>query len=301
MNATVIITNYNQSNILDIILDNLNKQNTDYNFNIIVTDDGSSNVHTTKTLKLLRNYKKEIFYIFQQDLGFRAAKARNNAIKLSNSDIIITLDGDCIPNSDFIQKHMEIFEQNKNCNILTYSNRKHKEINEIKLNESNSEYKRQLYFSEIEIKNKMKNWQRAWTFNISFNKSSYTLFDENFKGWGLEDTDFSYNLIKNHNYKLIEIKEPLVTHIHIPLTNQSNPFRTRKAIDMLNFIENAIYFYEKYKDEEILATFNTIPDFAEFCDKKFTLESKILTPQKQTIQNLKKQALLYKNFINNKE
>ncbi len=52
-----------------------------------------------------------INHIWQEDKGFRAARARNKAVARAKGEYIIFLDGDCVPLPGFIQKHMHMAEQ----------------------------------------------------------------------------------------------------------------------------------------------------------------------------------------------
>jgi glycosyltransferase involved in cell wall biosynthesis len=296
MKASVIIANYNQSHILKYVLESLRHQKTDYQFEVIVADDGSELKHVNQTIQLIQSIKDlEILYVFQQDKGHRLGKSRNNGLKLSNNEIIISIDGDIIPNDDFIQKQM-IALTNKE-KIITYAHRIYKNLDEIHLQESKDNSLSKLYKSEIRIKKSMKEWQRAWGYNFAFRKSDEIFWDENFDGWGMEDGEIIYRLMKFHNYKLKELTNYTVTHVNLPLIRQDNPYRTKKAKHMLAFLNNAIYFYEKYKDQEIMDTLQTIPDFEEFVKKKYTLEDGVLLKKQQTIENLYKQRKLYKDYI----
>ena len=66
---------------------------------------------------------------------------------------------------------------------------------------------------------------------------------------------------------------------------------------MLNFINNAIYFYKKYEDDEIMETFNTIPDYTQFSGDGFDLSETVLSKKKQTLENLGKQRMFYEEHI----
>ncbi|WP_267875254.1 glycosyltransferase [Massilia sp. Dwa41.01b] len=49
-------------------------------------------------------------HVWQPDDGFRLAESRNNGILAATGDYIITLDGDCVPQRDFIAAHRKLAE-----------------------------------------------------------------------------------------------------------------------------------------------------------------------------------------------
>lgn len=104
INISVIITTYNQPQLLRLVLLALEKQ-TDLAFEVIIADDGS----TQATADLIKCFQQKnilsIRHVWQVDDGFQAAKIRNKAIQAASGNYIIFLDGDCIPRPHFIEKH----------------------------------------------------------------------------------------------------------------------------------------------------------------------------------------------------
>ena len=109
MLISVIITTYNSPNFLKKCIDSFFFQ-TDKYFELIIADDGSSK----ETLELVNQYKNsevKVLHVWQKDEGFRAAKIRNEAVKISSGKYLIFIDGDCIVRNDFIKNHRKIAEQ----------------------------------------------------------------------------------------------------------------------------------------------------------------------------------------------
>ncbi len=104
--ATLIISVYNKVRELELVLAGVNRQ-TYKNFDIIIADDGSG----FEMKHFIENYKNkfqnEFKHIWHEDKGFRKNRILNEAIKSSDSDYLIFIDGDCIPHKSFIQAHTE--------------------------------------------------------------------------------------------------------------------------------------------------------------------------------------------------
>jgi glycosyltransferase involved in cell wall biosynthesis len=78
---------------------------------LIIADDGSG----TDTAQVIKSFSEiapfPVLHVWQEHKGFRAAKIRNKAIKQSSGDYIILLDGDCVVNSTFISDHLLMSEK----------------------------------------------------------------------------------------------------------------------------------------------------------------------------------------------
>jgi glycosyltransferase involved in cell wall biosynthesis len=101
---SVVITTYNRPDALAAVVRACFMQN-DKNFEIIIADDGS----TANTLACVEQLAAEaqvpLRHVWQADEGFRAAMARNRGTLAAHGEYIVFLDGDCIPQRDFIQRH----------------------------------------------------------------------------------------------------------------------------------------------------------------------------------------------------
>ena len=108
---SVIIATYNWPEALHLVLCALNNQ-TDSNFEVIIVDDGS----TEDTKAMIELFKAQanfpITHLWQEDIGFRAARARNLGIQQARGEYIIFLDGDCIPQTTFVYRYRQLAENN---------------------------------------------------------------------------------------------------------------------------------------------------------------------------------------------
>ena len=104
MKISVILTTYNWPEALELSLRSFMAQ-TDSNFEVVVADDGSKEPTRLLIERLRAVSPIPILHAWQEDRGFRAAKARNEAVKLSSGDYLLFVDGDCMVGREFVAAH----------------------------------------------------------------------------------------------------------------------------------------------------------------------------------------------------
>jgi glycosyltransferase involved in cell wall biosynthesis len=217
----LVITTYNWPQALNLSLRSILNQSQMPN-EIIIADDGS----THETYQLIKNISKEYNYpikhCWQEDNGFRLARSRNNAIIESNCDYIVFIDGDIITHKDFILDHMTNAE--KGCFVngsrVMISKEQTLGILSGKLSKiSCSLRKEKNYINSLRIpflhkliKGPQYTIKRIKGCNMAFWKDDLLLsngFDENYVGWGREDSDIAIRLmnmgLKRKNLKFAAI------------------------------------------------------------------------------------------------
>ena len=102
--VSVVITTYNRSDALLAVLAGLARQ-TDSNFEVVVADDGSRAEHQAAILQAPVSQALRLTHVWHPDVGFTASRARNRGVAASRGAYIIFLDGDCVPELDFIARH----------------------------------------------------------------------------------------------------------------------------------------------------------------------------------------------------
>ncbi len=102
VDISIIVAIYKDIESLDLILKSLAEQTYQKNFEIIVAEDGED--EEVKTFIKSLPYTN-IVHTTQEDLGWRKNKSLNNAIKHSSGQLLIFLDGDCIPYSTLIENY----------------------------------------------------------------------------------------------------------------------------------------------------------------------------------------------------
>lgn len=213
MTTTLLITTYNWPEALELVLMSVENQ-TIMPDEIIIADDGS----TKETKDLIRHWQNKlttvVIHSWQEDIGFRAAASRNNAIVKSSGDYIIMIDGDLILHTNFIKDHINHCKSNQfviGTRVLlseSYSNQLllEKKVNfTVNSNQIIANYKNTInnsFLSKL-ISYKTTSYKQVRSCNMACFKNDLIKvngFNEDFIGWGREDTELVVRLL---NAKII--------------------------------------------------------------------------------------------------
>lgn len=102
--VSVVVTTYNRSDALLAVLEGLSRQ-TDRNFEVVVADDGSTTEQRRKIFESPVARLLRVLHVWHPDVGFTVSRIRNRGVAASNGPYIVFLDGDCVPEIDFIARH----------------------------------------------------------------------------------------------------------------------------------------------------------------------------------------------------
>nr|WP_295785366.1 glycosyltransferase family 2 protein [Rhodoferax sp.] len=105
--VSVVITTYNRSDSLLAVLAGLARQ-TDRNFEVLIADDGSRAEHRSSVLNAPLAQALRATHVWHPDVGFTASRVRNRGVAASRGEYIVFLDGDCVPEVDFIARHKRL-------------------------------------------------------------------------------------------------------------------------------------------------------------------------------------------------
>jgi len=121
-NLSIVIPVYNAEKVINKCLDSLISQKTDYEYQIILVNDGS----TDNSLNIIKDYEskyKNVFVIDQSNGG--ASIARNRGIRSASGDYIGFVDSDDWVTEDYIEKLLNrAYKTNADivkCNHINYS------------------------------------------------------------------------------------------------------------------------------------------------------------------------------------
>ncbi|HHH54312.1 MAG TPA: glycosyltransferase [Bacteroidetes bacterium] len=209
MSVSLIITTYNRPDALDLVFKSILKQSVSPS-EIIVADDGSTNV----TKKLIDSYKSKfqvpLRHVWQEDKGFRVARIRNLAIDAAKGDYIISIDGDIVLHKDFVKSH--IYFAKKGFFLQGHRALLNPKFTEQVLKNDSIDY---LIWDRgiSNRKNTIHNLVLAKFFSFKSKKINGLMgglmsfwkadamkingYDEDFIGWGKEDSDFGVRLLNS--------------------------------------------------------------------------------------------------------
>ena len=109
MTVSIIIPTYNNKNDLEKTIHSIINQSVDTsNIEVIICDDGSSD--GTKAMCLKFQNMINIRYLYQEDQGFRAAKARNMGLEAAQGEFILFIDSGVLIKSDLIETHLSNYD-----------------------------------------------------------------------------------------------------------------------------------------------------------------------------------------------
>jgi glycosyltransferase involved in cell wall biosynthesis len=209
MNCSLVITTYNWKESLKLVVLSAFKQTRLPN-EIIIADDGSAKNTRNLIEKLNRESNIPIIHSWQEDKGFRAAKSRNKAIAIAKYKYIILIDGDMLLHKNFILDHIKNARKNyflQGCRALLTEEKTAQLIHSKNIcftfwdkgikNKKNTIYNSLFAKLFSYSSNSLKGIK---TCNMSFFKSDcidINGFNEDFIGWGREDSEFAVRLLNN--------------------------------------------------------------------------------------------------------
>ena len=217
MKVSVIVSTYNWPEALSAVLTSLASQ-TEKPHQVIVADDGSS----SETEKVLAQYPHSL-HVWHEDEGFRLAEIRNKALAKATGDWIVFLDGDCICPPHFIKQQKRLADSSKilagNRRLLTPAKSEpwlagQQDFKGFCASEGRQKLKPWpgLFYRDWSPKN----WRKVRGCNIGIARDAALQlggFDEAYRGWGKEDSDFAVRAI---NLGLqVRLGQHAVTVLHL--------------------------------------------------------------------------------------
>jgi len=211
---SVVVTTYNRPDALEAVVEACFLQD-DKNFEIIIADDGSTANTRDCIERLAKRAPVPVKHVWQPDDGFRAAMARNRGILAATGDYIIFLDGDCVPQRDFIARHRALAQPGHLVSgsrillgqaLTERALREHIDVAGLTLGQRlrarlsgdmNKVIQTMLRWPDVGRVRRKFSWRRIKSCNLAVWKSDLVTvngFDESFTGWGHEDSDLVVRL-----------------------------------------------------------------------------------------------------------
>ena len=110
MDISIIIPVYNKSKLINRCLDSIYNQTTDYSYEVVLVDDGS----TDNSVELIKARTESNIILFEQQNAGPSA-ARNKGVELSHGKYCAYLDADDYWEDSFIEKTVSFLEEHKDC------------------------------------------------------------------------------------------------------------------------------------------------------------------------------------------
>ena len=237
---SIVIPLYNRKEMLGRTLAMISHQTYPLELiEVVVADDGSSD----DPLSMISEFDEilDIQYVRQKDLGYRLSEVRNLGIRSSKNDYVILLDCDMAPVPTMVEAYARCLEVSTRA--LFCGHRRYVDANHIRVSDVVKSPRGLLELPDIETKNeKMKrdghvlDWRmpmyrqtdnlrfEKYPFravcggNIGFHKSLFLRvgeFDEAFKAWGKEDTEWGFRVWNKGDY-IIPLFEACGLHMEPP-------------------------------------------------------------------------------------
>ena len=217
--ASVIVPTYNRSALLSVTLASLELQNVPPgSFEVVVADDGSSD----DTEAVVEGFagRGPVRYAFQEDLGHRPAAARNTGARQARGDVLIFLDTGTLAGPGFVRSHVEAVTaadpERARKAVLGYTygynpwqipEALRPLVAELTPEQIVDRLGREPGFRDMrhdtldavgdDLRRVHLPWMLFWTMNVSLAARDFRAvggFDEDFQGWGCEDSEFAYRL-----------------------------------------------------------------------------------------------------------
>ena len=218
MKISVIVTVYNRFEYARNILKCLINQTCTIH-ELIFADDGSKENLFNAIKDLIPKCNFKIKHVYQEDLGFRASKNRNNGARAAEGDILLFLDQDVIFSNDFIEKFLNNSKKEGFLFSRAIISTEREKLIIQDLIDSDEKYSE--IYKKINYSDKIKYRKKKNTKDIFYNFLYLTKlrdrgakipsmifliykddfekvngFDEKYEGWGHEDDDLFNRLYK---------------------------------------------------------------------------------------------------------
>jgi len=107
MSTSLVLITYNWPGALELALGSIAAQ-SQLPDEVIVTDDGSRQETRALLERIAHGFPCRLAHVWQEDRGFRAARARNRGIAAARGDYVILIDGDMLLHRDFVADHIAL-------------------------------------------------------------------------------------------------------------------------------------------------------------------------------------------------
>ena len=228
---------------------------------VIVCDDGSSPQVFEQCHAVAQAASMEVQWVWQQDRGHRKTRNLNNALRLARGEWLLLLDGDMLPESDLLQRHLAAHEGGER--VVT-GERAWRDISALEMlpgasvtdildimrgDSAISADSRTTQFIENFLRRQLLQsdcpWHAGFGCNMSVRRVHACEFDEQFRGWGLEDAEWTCHAMHKHGLQIHHESSAVAYHLD---DTASNPWMSNDHEAIVSHLRNLCYFRDKWPD-----------------------------------------------------
>ncbi len=230
---SIVIPTFNRSKLLEITLVCLVNQKTDYEFEVIVADDGSQESLSLVIEKF--KTKLDITLVQQPDQGQHLCTVRNLGLRAAKYDFVAILDCDMAPNTLWVQSYMELLSQDDN--VVLIGPRKYVDTQDIDPSEISIDWRLEHFKNTDNLRLCNTPFHYFSGGNVAFAKKWLHIvgwYDEEFTHWDGEDIEFGYRLYREGCFfravdgGMVYHQEPPGKAVTINIAEQKVPYFYRK-------------------------------------------------------------------------
>jgi glycosyltransferase involved in cell wall biosynthesis len=257
--GSVIIVTHNQSRVLNLQLQALSRQRhvRPGEFEVIVTDDGSSDDERGRNVELTYASPLRPMFLTQDTDRFWASRARNRAMDQAEGTTLILLDGDMVPEDELVASHLarhantdRLILAGNRCRRPAFGSRAIQDfwrdcrtyqsggVSKLDVWQASEETYRAAYAASAQ------SWRVIFSAHMSVRNVPEMRFDESFRGWGPEDWELAYRLVSRHGYTTDYAPEILAYEVDALGDGVGNLFRVRTQQSIVDGIRNTLYFHD---------------------------------------------------------
>lgn len=234
MKTSVIICFYNRLDMLPACLDSLRESKADFH-EVVIADDGSSIEVVNSLQELIKQYDFPIVHAWHPRQGSRRSATRNNGIRHAKGEYLIFVDADFALLPGTVRSHIEAAEQGHfaagRCKYTTEEQcreilaegatallleRIYAELSDKPIEKEHRRFIRCSLLRRLRLVPPRKVSFGGHFFAFKRDIEAINGYDENFVGWGGEDTDFAMRMVRAGFRGTSVIKSARVLHMWHP-------------------------------------------------------------------------------------